>query len=370
MIFLIILIMIFIRPFICALAFPYLNFIYSAGLLVFLAIYITRKKLSFSNLSFLSPPFILFILAICVSVVFSQNKLNSFRELYKYIIGPLLFFTAASLPREDKSSVIRVIVFTGLAVSLLAIYQYFLGFGHTLGYLAEKNINFSFALDYLSRKRAFLPFLTPAALGGYLAMAVPLFFINKNKIWLAFPVFLALFFTGSLGAFLSLFFALFIYFFRERKFNKSRIALLFGLLVLLIIVFIYRYALRVEHSQPFFSAVMRIGYWKDALGVIREHPLAGVGIGNFNLNVSRYAHNSYLQIWAEAGILGLTAFIWIVCVVFKFCFKNLPQSFRGRQTACLLVAGLVFLMHNFFDFTFFLPEIVFVWWVILGLLVL
>jgi len=365
---LILLIAIFIRPFISTPAFPYLNFIYSTGLLIFLAIFVIYKKLSFSKLRALIYPVILFISALLVSLIFSQNKISSLAELYKYITGLLLFLAAASLSKDDKASAIQTIVLTGLAVSLLAIYQYFLGFSHVSDYLANNRLWFPFASDYLDRRRVFLPFLTPGVLGGYLAMVIPLFLINKNRIWLILPVFLALFLTGSLGAFLSLFCALIIYFYLEGKLKKSKIIILTGLLIAIIIIFVHRSAARIEHIRPFFSTAARLNYWKEALGIIQAHPFTGVGLGNFNLKASRYAHNSYLQIWAEMGVLGLFAFVWIAYTVLKSCVKNLAQLPYKRGGACLLIASLVFLMHNFLDFTFFLPEVVFVWWVILGLI--
>jgi len=364
---LILLTAIFIRPFISAEAFPYLNFIYSAGLLIFLTIFVICKKVTFPKLQGLIYPVILFILALSISLIFSQNKISGLAQLYKYITGLLLFITAASLPEDDKSSAIQAIMLSGLAISLLAIYQYFLGFRHLSDYLASNRLLLPFASDYLSRKRVFLPFLTPAVLGGYLAMVIPLFLIDKNRIWLALPVFLALFLTGSLGAFLSLFYALLVYFCLGGEIKKSKIAILFGSFISILIIFIYRSATGIEHIQPLFSTVARLNYWKEASGIIQAHPLAGVGPGNFNLKSSRYAHNSYLQIWAEMGALGLFSFGGIVYVVLKSCVKNLKQLPYRREAACLFVASLVFLIHNFLDFTFFLPEVVFVWWVILGL---
>lgn len=367
--FLILLAAIFIRPFISTQAFPYLNFVYSAGLLIFLGIYVTRKKLLFSKLRVFIYPVFLFILALFISLVFSQNKVNSLAELYKYITGLLLFFIAASFSDDDRSLAIQAIMLSGLVISLLAIYQYFFGFSRVSDYLANNSgLLFPFASDYLARRRVFLPFVTPGALGGYLAMVIPLLLIDKNRIWLVLPVFLALFLTGSLGAFLSLFCALIIYFCLGGKLKKSKIAILFGSFISIIIIFIYRSAAGIEHIQPFFSTVARLNYWKETLGIIQAHPLSGAGLGNFNLKASRYAHNSYLQIWAETGVLGLFAFAWIAYTVLKSCVKNPAQSPYKRQTAGLFAASLVFLIHNFLDFTFFLPEVVFVWWVILGLI--
>lgn len=355
------------RPFISAAAFPYLNFFYTLVFLSFLGVYVIYKRPSFSKLSTLIFPIILLVLALLISLVFSQNKSVSLSELYKYLGGLLLLLVAVSLSEKEKSLTIQVIVAAGLVISFLAIYQYFLGFSHVLAYLSNNKLSSPFALDYLARKRVFFPFITPGILGGYLAMIIPLLLINKNRLWFILPVFFALLLTQSLAAFLSLFFALIIYVCLRKKIKMVHLFSLLVLFILIIIIFIWRSGTQKEHIHPIFSTIMRLNYWRGALEIIKAHPLVGVGLGNFNLKWSRYAHNSYLQIWAEMGILGLFSFIWIICAVIKSYFKNSAELLYKNQAACLFTASAVFLIHNFLDFTFFLPEVVFVWWVILGL---
>lgn len=365
---LIILIIIFLRPFICALAFPYLNWIYSLALLIFLGAYLVYKKPAFTRIQNLIYPVILFYLVLCLSVIFSQDKSNSLAQLYQYISGLSLFLIVASLSEKEKSLAIQTVILAGLVISFLAIYQYFFGFKHVLDYLSTNKFSFSFVLDYLQRKRVFLPFVTPGVLGGYLAMIMPLSLTDKNRIWLMILIFTALLLTKSLSAFLSLFCALIIYFGVQGKLKKTNILLLAGIFLLIIVMIIERSATERGYLRPAFSAIMRLNYWQESLAIIKAHPFIGVGLGNFNLQNSRYAHNSYLQIWAEIGIFGLFSLIWIVAAVFKNCLKNLRQSLDKRQIAGLLAASVVFLMHNFLDFTFFLPEISLIWWVVLGCL--
>lgn len=359
----ILLILIFIRPFISSLAFPCLNVVYSTALVIFLSAYVFYKKSAFPKI--IIPPVILFFLALFASVIFSQNKLNSLPETYSCIAGLLLFFVAVSLPEKSRALVVKVIILTGLVVSFLAIYQYFFGFKHVSNYLSSHELSFPFALDCLQRKRVFLPFITSNTLGGYLAMVAPLAMVNKT--WFILPIFFALLLTKSLGALLALFCAAIIYFYARGRLKKADLFLLIGLFVLITAIFLSRSADQKEHTQPVFSTIMRLNYWQETLEIIKAHPFAGVGPGNFNLKMSRYAHNSYLQIWAQMGIFGLVSFIWIIVAVFKSGFRNLKGSLYPKQAAALLAASSVFLIHNFLDFTFFLPEVVFIWWVILGL---
>jgi len=217
------LVAIFIRPFVSSPAFPYLNFAFSLVFLIFLGAYFIYKKAYLLDPRSLFYPILLFIFALFISLVFSQDKINSSVQLYKYLTGLLLFFVVASLSKRERISVVRTITLAGLIISLLAIYQYFFGFKHLADYLANSKSLFPFVLDYLQSRRVFAPFVTPGILGGYLAMVIPLFFINKDRSWLFPVVFFALFLTRSLGAFLSLFFGLIVYFCLQGRFKKRAI---------------------------------------------------------------------------------------------------------------------------------------------------
>jgi O-antigen ligase len=360
----ILLILIFIRPFISSSIEWLPNSIYSAILLGFLITWVIFKRFSLEEIKTIKFPLILFILALLLSSSLAHDKINSLKELYKYLIAILLFLVTTSLSCKAKESLIRGIVLSGLLVSLLAIYQYFFGFQHLADYVAKENISNPFILDYVKQKRAFSPFATPNILGGYLAMIIPLSLLQKNRTSLIIPLFLALLLTRSVGGLLSLFFGLVIYFYLQGKLKKKTILFLSGLILVILLILITRSATPKQHLQPVFSTVMRLNYWKDTLRIIKAHPLIGIGLGNFNLAESRFAHNSYLQIWAEMGILGIISIVWLIIAAFKSSLKNTTHK---DQNTAIMTAGAIFLIHNFVDFSFFLPEVALIWWIILGL---
>lgn len=375
MVFVVLLSLIFIRPLISSLAFPYLNSLYYVFFLLFSIIWIISKGIPGKKIGVLKYPLTLFLAALIISTTISPNKLISLGELSNYVFGIFLFLICASLTEKHKLRVIRILTLSGLAISLSAIYQYFFGFRHILEYLTYNNISVSpFAIEYIQQKRVFFPFITPNILGGYLAMIIPLTLISRNRIWLIIPLSFALLLTRSLGAFLSILLAGIIYFYLQGKFKKWGVIFLVGLLALIVMAFIIRSTVPREHIQPLFSMSMRIYYWKGALGIIRAKPLLGVGLGmlgNFSLMDSRYAHNSYLQIWAEMGILGIISWLWIIFTSLKVGVERLKENNPQQHplTIALLAASSAFLIHNFIDFSFFLPEVSIVWWVILGLIV-
>jgi hypothetical protein len=60
----------------------------------------------------------------------------------------------------------------------------------------------------------------------------------------------------------------------------------------------------------------------------------------------------------------MVSFLWLVIAVLKSSWKA-----TGRMLGAGLAAGvLVFLAHNLMDFSFFLPAVSFVGWIMLGLL--
>lgn len=87
------------------------------------------------------------------------------------------------------------------------------------------------------------------------------------------------------------------------------------------------------------SMEIRQTLWAAGLRMIGEHPIAGVGLGQFKPTVgsyvdletpmSRVAHNSYVEITAEMGIPGVLAFLGVLVM----CYRSLSQT--RRRTAAL-----------------------------------
>jgi len=364
----ILLTLIFIEPFVFFLiefSFPY--FIYSSLISIFLVAWILVRGLPLKTIQPIKYPFLAFTASLLVALVFSYNKTVSLKALEKYITALLLFLIAASLQGKEKRMLIKGITLAAIFVSVLAIYQYLFSFKHLSEYIAENNITDQFILDFVNRKRVFFPFATPNMLGGYLAMILPLALIDKKKIWVIILLSSAFLLTQSLGALLSLFFGIMVFFYLQEKLGKKAFFFLSGLLIITGLVLIIRLATRRGQMHPVFSALMRLSYWKDTLQIIRLSPLTGVGLGNFNIASTRYAHNSYLQIWAEMGILGIGSILWLLTGIFKCALSSIKSSPYRNQTVCFISACSVFLAHNLIDFTFFIPEVAFIWWVILGL---
>ncbi|MFA5350772.1 MAG: O-antigen ligase family protein [Candidatus Omnitrophota bacterium] len=364
-----VLVLIFIRPFISSLAYPWENSVYSLALIAILLFWLIRSSVSLERLKKLSLPIIVFVLAISLSSYFSVNKIKNAAESYKYLSGILLILTLPSLTEKFRKRYIAGILTCCMVISILAIYQYFIGFSHLRNFINTQNITAPFILDYLRQKRVFFPFVTPGTLAGYLVMVAPLILLYKRRAWLFIPLLCALFLTQSLGAFISLFLTATVYVLLKNDFKKIRGIFMLGFLVLFIpLIFFMRISSGKEHLSPLFSVFMRINYWQDTIGIIKMHPFLGVGLGNFNLAYSRYAHNSFLQLWAETGLIGIVSLFWLIYAILVNSVGKLKNLAGDKETLILATCLAAFIFHNLWDFSFFLPEVSLIWWAILGLL--
>jgi O-antigen ligase len=199
-------------------------------------------------------------------------------------------------------------------------------------------------------------------------MVVPLVLLYKKKAWLALPLLCALFLTASLGAFISLFLTALIYLSLKKDFKKTKVIFLLGLVISIPLIFLLRAASGKVHLSPMFSLFMRLNYWRDTFEIIRIHPVIGIGLGNFNLAYARYAHNSFLQFWAEAGLIGIASLSWLVFSIIKNSINKVRDISGDKEKLVLISCLAAFVFHNLWDFSFFLPEVSLIWWAMLGLL--
>jgi len=316
----------------------------------------------------------LFLLAVLISLFFSRDFENSFLEFYKYATYFLAFFTVGTFNAQERKYLLKILILSCALVSFYALRWLIGGLFCTLDYLHLCGITEGFAVEYLSRGRAFVPFPTPSALAGYLILFAPLnatllletgkISTLKNSLSLLMVVLtsVALLATQSIGGFLSLALSIVIFLYSRKKGPAKKIILpvLCSLILSGLILFFLRNDSLYVFNTPIFSLGNRLSYWREAINVISRHPLAGVGLGNYPFFKSISPHNSYLQIWAEMGILGLVSF---ACL----SFKTLATQ-EETQNNALWIGSLAFLIHNLVDFTFFQPQISLLWWVVAALL--
>ncbi len=114
----------------------------------------------------------------------------------------------------------------------------------------------------------------------------------------------------------------------------------------------------------------RTHFWRTALKIFFDYPILGVGFNAFGAVFPQYdtwngtlrveqAHNDYLQMLTEAGVLGLACVVGFIFLLFKKTLRTLSKTtdlFR-RHTAIGALAGCFgVLLHSFFDFPLRTPS--------------
>jgi len=124
----------------------------------------------------------------------------------------------------------------------------------------------------------------------------------------------------------------------------------------------------------------RIILYHSAWAMIVEHPFLGKGLGTFMDYSTQYAHNGwacyahncFLQIWAESGIFSLLSFLLLNGYVFYRTLKvvsKMPASLNLNILIGLSAGFLGLFVHCFFDTQLYSFQASFLFWTVMGLTV-
>jgi len=120
--------------------------------------------------------------------------------------------------------------------------------------------------------------------------------------------------------------------------------------------------------------------WKTTALMIGDHPMTGVGIGNYGsahplyqgrlyeirdtphdrptVGIVPQVHNEYYQWLAETGVLGSLALLWLLFAFFKSVlqiWRRLPEDENRILWLSSFAGIIVFLVHSMVSFPFQLP---------------
>jgi O-antigen ligase len=138
----------------------------------------------------------------------------------------------------------------------------------------------------------------------------------------------------------------------------------------------------------------RLDVWRSSIHMIRAHPIVGIGPDNFlhyyapvkqpyspcsGLGFMQpeasdepclsHPHDVVLDFWLSAGLIGLSAFLWLEYVFWRRALQ-LWKICRGSPTAAMLAgimaAMLASLLHGLVDNSYFLPDLALLFWLLCG----
>ena len=300
----------------------------------------------------------------------------------------LLVYFAATLVFVDTPHRLRVLVRTIMIFGfLLAI------FGLTQSFTSPTKV---YWIRELNQSTAFGPFINRHHFAGYMELTISLPLglllagsIDKEKrllyLFIAGLMGVALVMTASRGGIISLvaeivFLVIVTAIWRKpserRRRTSSRLkgiatrvalaaALIVGLFMGVILLggefSLSRFIDTVNTDDP---TTGRAHFWSVTLDMIKANPVVGTGLGAYGVIYTRYdtrnglyrleqAHNDYLQVFSDAGVVGGALALAFVVMLFYRGFQRAKSRDDFRRGVALAALGGCFavLVHSFFDFT-------------------
>ena len=322
------------------------------------------------------------------------------QELFRVLAYAAIFFVIISHYRtqEQVNSLVRTILYMGCFLVVFAVIQKITWNGRAFWI-------YPVAESLKNGARIWGPYISYDNFAGYMEMAIPLgmglllytapnvktlpetplslkmarFLASEKFVPYALLFLLvlmmaaALFMTFSRGGILaficsSLFFAWITY--RRRSLRRKT-----GLLAILAAVIFAAVVLaawdRLEERFADLEEdhISRLSVWQDSLGIMRDYPISGTGLGTFESAYMRYqttmprllfdhAHNDYVEIITDTGIIGFLLSMGMALVFFRKTF----QRWRHKHSSfgkCIGAGGLASFIaiaaHSFTDFNLHIP---------------
>jgi O-antigen ligase len=122
-------------------------------------------------------------------------------------------------------------------------------------------------------------------------------------------------------------------------------------------------------SRAEISGGMRFSIDRDGIRMFRQRPVLGWGLGTFPVVYPQFrsfytnffvneAHDDYLQLLTEMGLLGFATMLWFLVVLFRHAWPkiaNWTSDLNGAVTLACLTGLSGILVHSLFDFNLQIP---------------
>jgi O-antigen ligase len=370
------------------------------ALILFLAVWIVHriihsgtKPLSMKMLwTPISGSLLFFLIATGISAFVATSLTAWALEWVKWVLVFVTFTVVVTIFQGISWEwLVFALVLSGVANALVGIYEFFGGSG---------------ALHLLINDRFFRAFGTfgqPNPFGGFMGLLIPISVMsaigylhrwlrNRNPWNLSLGVYYAISsallltaigMSWSRGAWLGLGMALLVMgFFIPRK-TRNGLLLFVVIAIGAVIIwfsgllpqsivqrlqtsteefFAFEDVRGVDITSENFAVAERLAHWQAAINMVTAHPYLGVGFGNYATVYPQYqlinwseplghAHNYYLNIFAEVGILGLLGYgkVWITIFCQSWKATSHPDTLSRLVVIGLIGAWIYISVHSIFD---------------------
>lgn len=337
-------------------------------------------------------PFLLFVIALIISLFHTQNMSDSLRVLM-FFAAALIFTYVIAADITDEKRLVKLLAFIYAAVVLTAIYaviQRRLGLVVADASFTDMTINagipsrITSTLDNPNNYAEFLVLFTPlcaALAGSRKSTAAGL----ALMLGLAFPA-VALIMTYSRSGWISIMLAVLVYVWLR---NKKLIPVLIMLAVAAVPFLPASIFTRLTSFVTSFidsgyvdtSAMHRFALWEGVGYMLRDYGVTGIGLGPVSFSAlyplysqpgategAFHTQSLYLELMLELGILGFVSFIWMILRNIKNSVIECRHS-SGAVRLTLIACASAFLGIAFcciVEYIWFYPRDMFAFFILLG----
>lgn len=305
---------------------------------------------------------VLWFLNSCIPILFNLVQTTAQFGIVQCALWVFSFTLIANSDHVENNWVLfkKLILTLGCLFALYAIMQHYL-------------------FDYMATG----PFNTRTSNGAFLMVAALLLAAkllyeqeeSNNRIIIK-AFFFLLFFTLNLGILLSFsrgvylsytLSLLFLIIFNAKCFRNTATI---GLIILLSLLFLQLSAPQaIQHRLDMLAIEQsRILIWKGAWHLWQHTPWYGIGIENYKYfypafslpgdgSSLEYAHNDYLQLLIETGILGISLLLSLILAFVYYCIRYFKARITSSSQVMLVTQMAVLLsllLHSCVDFLFYI----------------
>jgi len=349
-------------------------------------------------------PLVLLILIVIFSFIKNGFLMSSLHDCIIFSAYFILYFLIIKNIKNQYQfkAFIQIFFLTSFIIALYTILHYY----HFISYLEEYGSVASF-IGQKNWTSNYLALIFPSMFCFYLSEKIKkkkiIYFISLSFLYTALMIcqsrgiWISLSLTLLFGVFLIFKFN----FFNLFKENKKWLILILISFIIITLIYSTNNPLNISpltvtqralstFDEKDLSINMHILTWKVAGLMIKDKPFLGGGVGSFKINYLDYqarflkehpeynqywtnsqaAHNEYLQIGAEIGLLGLgIILIMILKLYYLFIIFLKKETENKRKLVCwgLLLGITSFLIHCLFAFPLHVPALGSAFFIILGL---
>lgn len=317
----------------------------------------------------------LFLGSMLLSTVVATDTHMALQQIWSQTCRFLPLILAITYVRTKKQLSI-ILLLLGISIMIADLYSV----KQSIEGIRRATAFTSNAMLYAGQLILLLPIFSAALLAGKNVE-------SKKRLFFVIVILLSiigLLLNGTRGAWLAVFLALCIPMMIIAKKNpRMWIGVLLGVIVCSMFVLNNPYIegrLRSMTDLSQRSPAERLLVWSSAWQMFKDNPIIGVGTNNFEkVYMEKYispkatlklthAHNNFLQMLAENGIIGFCTFAFLFGYIFFSKFKEYLKAPDTNYWALgIALATLSLLLHGLTEYNFDDPQVMRLYWFLLGL---